>query len=431
MDKTQPQPAEGLMLIRFLYRWRKLLITGLVLAIIASLVVTLLMEPKYTSSGIIFPTPTNSPQKILDEPQFGYEVDADWLMQVLKSDIVKDTLVNLFNLADYFNIDQDEPGWRDDLSRKYNEMLSFDRTRYMSIEISATTSDPNLSANIVNAIIDRIDGIREKIFKANTYRSMVHLEEAFMEKSKLVNSLMDSIHAIRDKNTSSSLNKLYSQIKEKQEEVTALSEELTGMRNEHDFYDLSSYISILNSKLTDAKSVFAQESGRYEVLSENLSKGDTSLVNTKARMEGANRNIAQFESKLDELNSIKKRYAEVQAKLASDLKQLNQLKEQYENTSNAFEPYVNSIMLERLASDYTHEQVLLNELRYNYENAVLNYENPIPSVYVIDRAEPSFERSSPSLLINSVIIISATLALMIGVLLLWEKMKEIRSALHE
>lgn len=423
--------SEGARFLKFLYRWRKLLIAVFIAALVASVIITLLMKPEYESSGIIFPTPTNSPEKILVEPQFGYDVDADWLMQVLKSEIVKDSLVRLFGLVDYFGLDTNDRNWRDELNKKYKKTISFERTRYMSIEITARTENPKLSANLVNTVIDRIDGIRERIFKENTRRAVMHYENAFFEKMNLVNHLVDSLHALRSENASVSLNLLYKQIKEKQGEMETDREWLNAMRNDYNFYDLGQYIDILNENLALAQAQYATEKGKYEIYRQSLNEKDTLVINTKARLEGARQNITQFDTSLSNLNEIKKGYATINDRLMAELKQLNQLKEQYENTLNAFEPYVNSIRLERLRSDYEHEQVLLNDLRFRYENALLNYQNPIPAIYVINRAAPSYEKASPSYILNGLIIVLCAMAFAIGFLLLLEKFLEMKPLFHD
>jgi uncharacterized protein involved in exopolysaccharide biosynthesis len=423
--------SEGTRFLKFLYKWRKILIIAIAIAALASVIVTLLMKSEYESTGIIFATPTNSPEKILVEPQFGYDVDADWLMQVLKSDIVKDTLVKLFGLVDYFGLDTNKQDWHDELNKKYKKTIKFERTRYMSIEITASTRNPELSTSLVNTVIDKIDGIREKIFKENTRRALLHYENAFFEKMHLVNHLVDSIYGLRNENTSQSLNLLHNQIMEKQGELEADRDKLNTLRNDYNFYDLSQYIEILNENLAKAQSEYATEKGKYEIYIQTLDKNDTLVINAKARMEGARQNMVQFGSELTKLDDIKSVYGTFEDRLLAEVKQINQLKEQYENTLNAFEPYVNSIRLERLKSDYEHEQVLLNDLRYRYENALLNYRNPIPAVYVINRATPLYERTSPSFIENGLIIILATLAFVIGFLLLREKYISLKPVFHD
>jgi hypothetical protein len=423
--------SDSVRLIKFLYKWRKILLATLAASLLLSVVITLFMKPKYESSGIIYPTPTNSPEKILVEPQFGYDMDADWLMQVLKSDIIKDTLVNKYRLVNYFGLDTNDRNWRDKLNKKYIKTISFERTRYMSIKIKALSRDPELSAQLVNTVIDRIDGIREKIFKENTLRTVEHYENAFFEKMELVNQLVDSLHSLRDRNASTSVNLLYRQIKEKQSSIDTDRERLNKMRNEYNFFDLGQYINILNENLAQSQSRFGTEKGKYEIYRQSLNEGDTLVVNTKARMEGALENVSQFGTELSQLNTIKKEYEAINDRLVADLKQLNELKGQYEHTLNAFEPYVNSIRLERLTSDYTHEQILLNEIRYKYETALLNYQNPIPAIYVINRAYPSYEKASPSFILNGLIIVLCTMSFVTGWLLLRDKLSEMKSFIHD
>lgn len=431
IPKFSSPNKDGLELIKFLLRHKKLLLYAMIISVIASLAVTFLMKPLYESSSIIFPTPTNSPDKILAEPQFGYEVDADWLMQVLKSEIVRDSLNKAFNLVEYFDLDSDKQGWMDDLRKEYEDMISFERTRYMSIEITAKTRDPELSANIVNFVIDHIDGIREKIFKANTYQALIHYENTFFDKNDYVNKLIDSLYSLRENNTSASLNLLYNQIKNKQKEVNKWRNELDNIRNQYKFYDLETRMENINAKLNDARSMYTGETGKYEVYLKSYSGTDTLVINTMARIEGASRNIKEFESEIAKFDTIKKKYEDLSEKIQSGLTQLRKLNEQYENTVNAFEPFTNSIKLERLSNDYAHQQVILNELRYQYETTLYKYLNPVPSVYVINRAEPSYEKVSPKLWKNGLIIILSTMTLIIGLLLLFEQYKSIRSALDE
>ena len=434
-EKIMTEPtanlSEGTKFLKFLYKWRKILLIAFFVSAASSVIVTLLIKSEYESTGIIFATPTNSPEKILVEPQFGYDVDADWLMQVLKSDIVKDTLVQLYGLVDYFGLDTGSQNWHDELNKRYSKMINFERTRYMSIEITGRSRNPKLSASLVNTVIDKIDGIRERIFKENTHRAVLHYENTFFDKMDLVNRLVDSIYVLRNDNTSKSLSLLHNQMREKQAELEVDRDKLNKMRNDYHFYDLGQYIEILNENLAKAKSDYVTEKGKYEIYSQTLDKNDTLVISSKARMEGARQNAAQFSDELSKLDEIKNVYGTFEDRLMEEVRQINQLKEQYENTLNAFEPFVNSIRLERLKSDYEHEQVLLNDLRFRYENALLNYKNPIPAVYVINRASPSYERSSPSFIENGLIIILATMAFVIGLLLLQEKFISLKPVFHD
>ena len=431
MPASYSSNSDGIRTIKFLLKYKRVLIYSVVLAIIAAVVVTMLMKPLYESQGIIFPTPTNSPDKILDEPQFGYEVDADWLMQVLKSDIVRDSLNNTFNLVEYFEIDTSKRKWLDEFKKKYDKTISFERTKYMSIRVIVQTRDPKLSANIVNFVIDNIDAIREKIFKANTYKTLIHFEDSFFKKNIYIGELVDSIYNLREQNTSVSLSLLYNQIKVKQKEVNRWREELSKMRSSYKFYNLETQIENLNSNLSLAKTNYSLEQGKYEVYINSYSKSDTLVINTKARIEGVKKSIDELNMEIDTIDSAKKRYGELTEKIQSGLDQLRKLNEQYDNTVNAFEPFINSVKLERLLNDYTHQQVLLNDIRYQYENSLQKYNNPIPSVYIINRAEASYEKVSPIWWKIGLIIIFSTMVFVIGTLLLSEKYHSIRHLLNE
>lgn len=431
MPTQSSQNSDGILFMKFLFRHKNLLIFSVIIVIVSAIVVTLLLKPLYESQAVIFPTPTNSPDKILEEPQFGYEVDADWLMQVLKSDIVRDSLNKQFNLINYFEIDTSKQLWLDDFRNNYNEMIDFERTKYMSIKIIVTTHNPEFSAKIANYIIDNIDAIREKIFKANTYQTLLYTEKVFIIKNQYLNLLVDSIYSLRNKNTSESLSLLYNQIKENQTEVNKWREELNNIRSKHMFYNLETQVENLNLNLSIAKNSYRFEKGKYEVYLKSYPSNDTLLINSKARAEGAFRNIKEIESELKKIDGIKKQYQELTEKIHANLDQLRKLNVQYENTVNAFEPFTNSIKLERLTNDYAHQQKLLNDIRFQYENSYEKYYNPIPSVYVINRAEASYKKSSPILWKISLIIFISTMIFVIGILLLIEKYRSIKHLLND
>ena len=63
----------------------------------------------------------------------------------------------------------------------------------------------------------------------------------------------------------------------------------------------------------------------------------------------------------------------------------------------------------------------------NMKQPCRNTKIPIPSVYVINRAEPSYEKVSPKLWKIGLIIVLSTLVLVIGTLLLIEKINHLRS----
>lgn len=68
----------------------------------------------------------------------------------------------------------------------------------MSIEISARTKDPQLSANIVNAIIGLIDPIRNRILKQNIIVAHNSISKEYRMQKNNLDSLVNLIKTMRD-----------------------------------------------------------------------------------------------------------------------------------------------------------------------------------------------------------------------------------------
>ena len=101
-------------LLRFCIRFKLIIITNSILAIIISSIVALYFLPvKYKSTAVISPTTTSSITQALlieDNPykkdifEFGEDETIEQLMQVLTSDIARDLVVEYFNLYETYEI---------------------------------------------------------------------------------------------------------------------------------------------------------------------------------------------------------------------------------------------------------------------------------------------------------------------------------------
>ncbi|MGI8893904.1 MAG: Wzz/FepE/Etk N-terminal domain-containing protein, partial [Bacteroidia bacterium] len=94
-------------LLVYLYKWRKPLllvtISGIILSAIFSS--SLFIDPKYKAKIVMYPTKTYSISKsVLGEKyspdilQFGEEVQAEQLMQIINSDAVKNRIISKYDL---------------------------------------------------------------------------------------------------------------------------------------------------------------------------------------------------------------------------------------------------------------------------------------------------------------------------------------------
>ncbi|MDI1355441.1 MAG: hypothetical protein PSX36_11005 [bacterium] len=192
MLSEKEQVSDATQFWQFLHKhFKQLLIYAIVGALMAS-IITLFIPKEFKSYGIVYPPSSTSFENSIDFPNFGYDVEADRLMQIFESREIRDSVVKKFELVKYFEIDRESPEWHDELLKKYFKNIKFERTTSMAVLISVRTKDPNLSASIVNYIINSADAFREKLYKKNINTAYENaLEEYTTQKLKV-----DSVEAI-------------------------------------------------------------------------------------------------------------------------------------------------------------------------------------------------------------------------------------------
>ena len=388
---------------RFLIKKRRVLFVIGIIGALASAGVTMLISPRYYSVGIIFPTASNSAQRVLENPQFGYDLDADRLMQILESEVVMDSVIKKFDLITYYEIDTSRLDWEYHLDLNVVRDITFFRSKYMSIIIRASMKDPVLAANIVNYIIDIIDPLREAIFKENTFASLKSVQGDYFKKMDEVNALVDSIDNLRRNNAGSEIEYLYEQIQTKNQIITKNRTDLSAMQNELRFYDLNAVTENVSNQLTDLNSIIAQDEERYLALKESYSPQDSLLIDLKSKTRGDYQKKKLLEARLKEVQDARPKYEALTNQLASEKAILEAIRESYAEKTRALDPLVESTKLTQLNLLLEHESDRLNHLRNKYEDAQVLFDQAFPKVYIIDRAKPSYKKESPSLTFNVMI----------------------------
>ena len=179
-----------------LYKHWKLIAFTLILAVATGVTVTFFIPKKYTSFAEVYATSSNALDDMVAKPDFGYEIHADQLIQVFQSQRIKDSVINKFNLPSYYELDTSDAGWEYELYKSYDEDIQFQRNAKLAIVITATTRDPQLSADIVNYVIDIIDGVRTDILKQNTQSAIVHYQSKYDRQKHVTDSLLNRVYLI-------------------------------------------------------------------------------------------------------------------------------------------------------------------------------------------------------------------------------------------
>jgi capsular polysaccharide biosynthesis protein len=225
MDLFVDEKTSSLRVFKLLYKHFLMIVIFSFIGAVVALTVTFFIPKKYLSYAVVFPPNSNLGLNVLEDPRFGNSLDADQLMQVLESKQIKDTIIQMYSLEDYYDIDRSDKIWRQKLDKLFYRDVTFSKTRYYSIVISAEMKDPELAANIVNSIIEMVDVYREKIMRQNQQVVYNYAKNQYQKQVILVDSLKKNIYT--RKGNLNSQNLLYNHLLE---------------NTKNDFYSSSAFV---------------------------------------------------------------------------------------------------------------------------------------------------------------------------------------------
>lgn len=173
--------------IILLYQWRKVILITAAIAVAIAIIVTMpgFMPPIFKAEAIIYPPATNSTKVIAEyDLRFGADKEIDEHIQILKSSLLRDSIIKRFDLLNHYKIKPDEDNKQYKLNKLYNENIIVDRTRYNSISVTVFDEDATLAAKMCNAIIKTGDKVKTYILKQNLIEALNNMQQSLMTSTK-------------------------------------------------------------------------------------------------------------------------------------------------------------------------------------------------------------------------------------------------------
>ncbi len=185
----------------FIRYWKALLIAG-VAAVIISASFSLVIKPLFKSTVVLYPT-TNvvESQSLFGSPNtvtelFGNETATEKVLQILRSDNIKNYLIKKYDLMTHYEISPNARYKYTLLNHRMNKYIISRKTQYNSIEISVLDSDPVIASTMANDIARQIDSVFNQIVKEAGRKSFNAIYNSYNDQFRRVKSLEDSLHLI-------------------------------------------------------------------------------------------------------------------------------------------------------------------------------------------------------------------------------------------
>lgn len=306
---SQPQSEfDSSGVFAFFWQFRVLLIitglTGSVLGVVFS--APWFITPLYESKVVFYPATVNSISKALlsDNPsdktdvlEFGAEEQSDQLIQILYSDEIRDSIIRRFRLMEHYEIPKNAKFRYTRLNKKYDKLIQFKRTEYMSVEITVRDKDPRMAANIANTIAALLDHTKNKIQHEQVEKSFQIVQTQYESKKAWIERLNDSLNFFRSQ----------------------------GIFD----YDLQTdHLTELQVQSSSAK---AEAQGKLNILRQlKVSEDDTGIINNMVRLKGSEASLLDLNRQLKSLERYGGAYNSVKEQLEKENEELVKIRMRYD-----------------------------------------------------------------------------------------------------
>ncbi|UPL50384.1 hypothetical protein [Hymenobacter sublimis] len=155
-------------------RWKKLVGTALVLALLTSILVALTLPNIYKSTAVFFPTnpQTTDPDRIATEGSKlelgGRTEDLDRIITIGQSQPVGELLIKRYRLHEHYQVGPAGTDAADDAAlREFSANLDIVHNERDAIELTFQDKDKQLAARIANTLVQVIDSVNQQLTLEN------------------------------------------------------------------------------------------------------------------------------------------------------------------------------------------------------------------------------------------------------------------------
>lgn len=176
----------------------------LVIAVLCSIIFSskTFIKPLYKSTVILYPTTTYSVSKAImntnnliyvDPLEIGEEAQTDQMMQILNSTIIRDKIIEKYDLANHYGIKPNCEHKNTKLIKEYENKIRIRRTEYNSVKITVYDTDAQTAADIANDIAALFDETMDDMQKEIASKALEIVEKEYNKTLQNIIDLEDSI----------------------------------------------------------------------------------------------------------------------------------------------------------------------------------------------------------------------------------------------
>lgn len=266
-------------LLQFMWKWRKWLLIVCAAAMLVSAACSFLVRPRFKSTAQIYAPRTSSVSKILlNEQNYNERLEikalatvdeTEQMLPFLNALAIKDSLIEKYHLAEYYNIDVNKKGGKTKLYKTITNNMTIKRTEFGSISVSVSDWDPQRAYEMTLDVVRWLDTIKNAVEHERAMAAYVILQNQMDSVEREMAKVNDSIrelmkHGVFDvKLQSERLTQQYAiaaaqgntaamqRIQKEQDTIAKYGAQLTSFQDLE--YNFSKYHALCKQKMMDAK----------------------------------------------------------------------------------------------------------------------------------------------------------------------------------
>lgn len=148
----------------------------------------LFIKPRYLSMATVYPVNLNS---------YSIETRTDQLLQLLRSNSIRDSLIKQFDLQTVYEADTTQKGGHFALYNEFLERVEIGKTQYESVMIEVVDEDPVRARDMVNAMLRQVNLLARRLQREKSHEVLRIAERALAHERYKLDSVEARLDTLR------------------------------------------------------------------------------------------------------------------------------------------------------------------------------------------------------------------------------------------
>ncbi len=187
-----------------IYRWKKWIINICLLALVGSIIATLLLKNYYESSTVFYPVNprVSNPEMIFGTAgevmdYFGGDQDLDRILELASGGELVDFMIQRFRLHEHYDIDSTSQKGRFFVREAFRSHYKAEKNKNDAVVITVEDTDPELAATMANEARLFIDRTAQRFIKESQAKILATFDLGIKRKMSELKIITDSLSRLQ------------------------------------------------------------------------------------------------------------------------------------------------------------------------------------------------------------------------------------------